>query len=107
MTGSRAIISVAGRIRMSCAERIAAGAVAAMEEVAPPPTELPFPSKLLLSRRPPLLAALDSDDSKYFVDNGVPREPPPDLLPDGKAARNWSWLHVAAAHGSPAILQHF
>ena len=76
------------------------------ERVAPPPTELPFPSKLLLSRRPPLLAALESDDSKYFVDNGIPREPPPDLLPDGKAARNWSWLHVAAAHGSPAILQH-
>ena len=83
------------RIRVG-RERIAAGAVAAMEErVAPPPSEAAISIKLLLSRST-ITAALGFDDSKHFVDNGIPRRLHHLIcFLDGKAAQKWSWLHVA------------
>ena len=92
----------------------------------PDPSTLPIPSAELLrvadgaligssrtedpddSSADRIRSALASDDIHSFSRSfGVPLylTPPPDLLPPGRAARNWTWLHAAAAQGSAAILQ--
>ena len=70
----------------------------------PPPEALPMPTKLLLRQPPPplpedaLVAAVAADDANAFA-RALPAgcEMPERLVPHGRAARNWTWLHAATA----------
>ena len=74
----------------------------------PPPTSLPDPPLAWLRLPPDARMALMADDPNALLKAlGPPplaASPPPALRPDGRASRNWSWLHAAAAHGSPGCM---
>ena len=74
----------------------------------PPPNSLPDPPLAWLRLPPDARMALVADDPNALLKAlGPPplaASPPLALRPDGRAARNWSWLHAAAAHGSPGCM---
>lgn len=93
----------------------------------PSPSALPLPVKLLsggVSTSPPpptttvstreeqersLLVTLTADDVATFVrqtEQPLASAPPAPLLPEGRAARGWTWLHAASAAGAAGILQY-
>ena len=83
---------------------------ATMARSPPPPSALPMPCHEWLKSPPKpeelIVQAFAYDDAALAAKCLVPGGLLPDaLLPSGRASRNWTYLHAAAAQGASAVLQ--